>query len=790
MFFRIMKKDLIRKKTMNIVLLIFVLLSAMFASSSMNNMIAVYGGIDYYFDKAGLSDYVVLTKCQGRNDPSEAIIKAAKSVKEYKKEEMLYCSSGNLKKNGEMYAAFENAALILPIGNGRLNYFNSKNEAVKEIPRGHVYIGGILADPELTTVGDSFSLEYGDIKIDLVIDGYIKDALMGSSFMGNPRLLMNDEDVAVFFENKEILDSYAGNSYYISTDNLKELSEELSGLKNAMFSGDRSVIKMTYMLEMLVAGLLLAVSICLILIAFTMLSFTIKFTLEEDFREIGVMKAVGIKARSIRLIYIIKYFCIAVIGAAIGYVFSIPFGRILLDAVTKKIMIGNENGVLVGIISSAVVVLLTVGFCYLCTRRIKKMSPIDAVHNGETGERYHKKSVMKLSKTRLGSNLFLGLNDVLSKPKQYGGMIAIFTACLLLIAMLATAANTLMSDKLIFLFGTTESDVYYSSTEKIMGAMGSQNPDYNREVLKNIEQVLAENDMPGKVHEELIYRMTVSHKDTSQQVSMMHCADTKTTDYVYEDGVAPVYENEVAFTPQIMNDLGAEIGDTVLIEIEDKKEEFIITGTFISMNMLGKVGRLHQDIDLKPNKASSGFAFQIDFDDDPTPKIVEERIERLKEIFVCDEIYNASEYVEISTGSADVVNAGKNMVLIISLVIAALTAVLMERSFISRDTTEIALMKAIGFKNSWISMQHIWRFITVILISLVLAAALNYPFTKLICDRIFAAMGAVSGISYKIRPVEIFGLYPGIYTVAVVAAAGLSSLYVRSIHADSMGNIE
>ena len=37
--------------------------------------------------------------------------------------------------------------------------------------------------------------------------------------------------------------------------------------------------------------------ICLILIAVTMLSITIKFTLAEDFREIGVMTAVGMKNR-------------------------------------------------------------------------------------------------------------------------------------------------------------------------------------------------------------------------------------------------------------------------------------------------------------------------------------------------------------------------------------------------------------------------------------------------------------------------------------------------------------
>ena len=39
MFWRILKKDLKRKKTMNIILLLFVVLCSMFAAASVNNII-------------------------------------------------------------------------------------------------------------------------------------------------------------------------------------------------------------------------------------------------------------------------------------------------------------------------------------------------------------------------------------------------------------------------------------------------------------------------------------------------------------------------------------------------------------------------------------------------------------------------------------------------------------------------------------------------------------------------------------------------------------------------------
>ena len=55
------------------------------------------------------------------------------------------------------------------------------------------------------------------------------------------------------------------------------------------------------------------VSICLILIAFMVLRFTIVFTLQEDYREIGIMKAIGLKDAGIKSVYLIKYLAIAVL---------------------------------------------------------------------------------------------------------------------------------------------------------------------------------------------------------------------------------------------------------------------------------------------------------------------------------------------------------------------------------------------------------------------------------------------------------------------------------------------
>ena len=789
MFLRILKNDLRRKKSMNIILLIFVILSTMFASSSTYNMLAVYGGIDYFFEKAEMSDYVILTLNSNGTDPAEDIIKNADSVTEYKKENIIFYSASDLTQNGVKYVSFENPGIIVSDRGMKLKCFNKDNEVITEVPKGHVYVGGIMSTLDDVHIGDTVDLTIEEKTVTVTIDGYLKDALLGSPFIGNSRMIMNDSDYSELLGARNIK-NHQGGIYYIQTDDMSALQNDVADVYNSLFSAEAGTVKLTFMLDMLTAALLLIVSICLILIAFTMLSFTIKFTLAEDFREIGVMKAVGLKNRSIRGLYMIKYLCISIVGALVGYFASIPFGKVLMASVSDRLLIESDGGVEVGIISACAVVLIILWFCYFCSRRIKKLSPIDAVRSGETGERYKARSVMKLSKSRLGSNWFLGINDVLSKPRQYMSMIVTFTICLLLVMMLATAANTLMSEKLIYLFGTTQSDAYYNSTDKIMEAMGNSDETILDKTVSEIEDTLAKNGMPADVHVELNYQIPVKFGDKQMQVLMQQCTETKTTDYVYNEGLAPIYVNEVAFTPQILEELDAKIGDKVKLTVAGVESEYTITASFVSLNQLGRIGRLHQDVKTRCGDAASAFAFQIDFKDSPDEKEVASRIERMREIFGTDKIYDAADFVDKCTNSSATIIMAKNMVLLIALLIAILITVLMERSFLSKESNEIALMKAIGFKTRSISAQHTIRFVIVIIISTALAAALNWPFTKIVCDRIFGVMGAGSGIEYKINGPELFAVYPAILAAVVSLTAWIASLYAKTIKADRIGNIE
>ena len=788
MFWRILKKDLKRKKTMNIILLLFVVLCSMFAAASVNNIIAVVGGLDYYFEKAELGDYFIIERSTGGEDTISKILKHSENVSGYRTYNVVNASCDDLKTDSGKLMEFSNIALICDINNTKQNFFGMDNEVITDVENGKVYITGSVPKREGVKIGERFYVELGDTKLPLEVAGFAKDALLGSEMMGNPRLLINSADFETLTADETIHTYSCGHVYDIDTDNAAALESELNEQNGMLFSGDRDLIKMTYIMNMLVAAIILVVSAGLLIVSFVVLRFTIRFTIAEEFREIGVMKAIGLNNSSIRMLYLVKYLGITLAGAVIGYFGSVPFGNLLLKSVSENMVLGNDNGMIIGVVCCIAVVLIIMLFGWSSTRRIEKLSAIDAVRSGQTGERFRKRSLLSLGKSKFGSTGFLALNDVTSEPKQYGMLTAVFAICTALVMILAVTANTLDSGSLLYLLSMTESDVYLTDSSRAMEIIAGTKTICETE--DEIADILTENDMPGNVYLEDWYKLPVTAKNGSFQINFLKCADTVTTDYDYTDGSAPMKPDEIAVTKQISKKLGAEIGDRVTVKIGGEEREFIITAYFQCFNNLGECARFHQDVEIADTLMTSSFSYQITFDDHPDKAVIEERIEKLKDIFDNQNIFDTKGFVKDCMGVGDMIAAVKNLVLMLSLIIIILLAVLMERSFISKERSEIALLKAVGFDSGSVILYHTMRFGITVIIAIVTASALLMPLTKLIMDPLFGMMGAIDKIEYQFNVLEIFGAYPVIIFCVTVLSAALTALYTKAIKSSDTASIE
>ena len=94
MFGRILKKDLKRNKTMNIILFLFVIIASVFFASGIYNFVVVMNGTDYMFEKAGMGDYQLISKGEYAIGRSEETVKNIPEVTGYGIDEVVYVSKG------------------------------------------------------------------------------------------------------------------------------------------------------------------------------------------------------------------------------------------------------------------------------------------------------------------------------------------------------------------------------------------------------------------------------------------------------------------------------------------------------------------------------------------------------------------------------------------------------------------------------------------------------------------------------------------------------------------------
>ncbi len=782
MFLRILKKDIQRKKTMNIILLIFVILAVAFMASSANNLVTVSTALDNYFEKAGVPDYWFATT--NALDIARFEEFAEENGYDYHISRLIQIEPKNVLVEGEKLDYSSTLALS---GLGGIEIFDKNNEEITHINDGEIYVPNfIFVSPENDFhEGGKILVSQNGIKKEFTIKGYSKDALFGTEMVGMTRFLISENDAAMFGGKDASVCSAVG--VYTDDADYRGHFNEL-GI-NTVMSIERPMFKMIYIMDILIAAILLVVSVCLILISMVVLRFIINFTITEEFREIGVMKAIGMKNNRIRGLYIVKYLAISVIGTSVGLVISFPSSKIMISAVSQKIVVSSKDHFLINIAAAVLAGMSVVFFSYLCTRRIRRFSPIDAIHSGETGERYSQKGVIHLSRSRISATLFLAVNDILSGIKNYASMIIIFVLGTLLVIIPVNTINTLCSDDLITTFNMVKSDHIIS--QELLFNPNEDNVEKVERHFSEVREMFAENGIDVDVFQEIMFRSNVRKGDKlTNSLSFQGMGEVTADRYVYLDGTPPQNIHEVALTYLTAEQIGARIGDKVEIKVGEDTREYLVTAINQSMNNMGEGVRFHQDARLDYSYAAGSFGIQVNYKDNPDKAELARRKELLEILYPDAKVYTSGEYIGYMIGDvAGQLDRLKILILIIVFGINALVAVLMVKSFIIKEKSEIALLKAMGFQDDSLILWQTMRIGIVLFTSVIFGALVSSPLSSLIITPIFHMMGAYS-IKYEIKAVEVYMIFPLIVLAATSFAAFLSAQGLRRIASSEISNIE
>ena len=165
----------------------------------------------------------------------------------------------------------------------------------------------------------------------------------------------------------------------------------------------------------LVAVALVFASLLLVVIALINLRFVIRGTMEDEVREIGVMRAIGLPARAVTGLYLGKYSIMALLACIIGGLLAV-FATNLLTASIVKNYSASPHGpatVLTPVIALALVYFLVVGICRGILRGIRRIEVVNALVHGSTlNDRQTVRKAAKLARRARRTSLSAGHGSI------------------------------------------------------------------------------------------------------------------------------------------------------------------------------------------------------------------------------------------------------------------------------------------------------------------------------------------------------------------------------------------
>jgi len=222
--------------------------------------------------------------------------------------------------------------------------------------------------------------------MEFVITEFVLDAQMNSTMASSTRFLLSDVDYGKI-EDRVGENEYLIEAYFTDTSkasNFQTAYENASLPQNGQAVTYAMIFILSALTDMVTVFVMLLVSLLLIIVSFICVRFTIMASLEEEIREIGTMKAIGIPFLDIRNIYLNKYRLLAITGVIIGHILAFLMSGIFTNHINTtfgNMKISNLAAILsLGV--GFIVYFLIIVYCKSVLKKLKRVTVVDALTMG------------------------------------------------------------------------------------------------------------------------------------------------------------------------------------------------------------------------------------------------------------------------------------------------------------------------------------------------------------------------------------------------------------------------
>ena len=774
MIWRMLKKEFSRRIGVLIPVFVLISLSATLLAGGARITIELVDSIGGMFEKAQIPHFIQMHAGEIVQDEIDQFSRNNPLVKSQQTLEMLNIEGRTLYFKDDERAQSSSVMDISFVAQSFIfDFLLDLNNEVFYVEKGNIAVPLYFMETSGLMPGDKIRIKDGDFEMGFTVSGYLRDAQMNPSIISSKRFMVHPDDL-------ETLKKYTGATEYLiefmltDPDRAGAFTNEYitAGLpqKGPNVSGPIFQI-MNAISEGIVIIIIVFVSVFLIIISLMCLRFTFTASVEEDYREIGVMKAIGLSSSIIAKMYRYKYMVLAGTACLLGYGFSILLSRLFTSHM--KLFFGTAvPGLLSGIIpalAAGFVLLIIYLFCRSMHKKLKHVSAVEAVRFDSGTTSGNMRNKFKLYKKRLlNINVLLGLQDVVQHKRFYFSLLRIFFICVFIMAVPLNFANTVKSPTFSQYMGIGSSDLLFDLPIS----------DDVAQRFETLSNDLRNDDLVEKLAHYITCQYEVYNADDGVFQSInFEVGDFKVFPIAYLSGQEPESSTDIALSSMLAGDLNVKVGDRLTMLVDGTETEIDVCGIYQDVTNGGRSSK-----GLLPVNSKTVIWYTIAVGLSPGADAAQIKSvygARYPSISINDVNDYMSQSMGMLIGQVEMVSL---FTILLAVALAALITAMFLKMAVAKEYGYIALMKSLGFRTLEIKAQYATRIITVLLGGVIIGVLASKYLGEALAGIVFSAIGA-DRVSFVINVVQIYIFIPLILIIATIIATYLSSNSIKGINA-------
>ena len=632
-------------------------------------------------------------------------------------------------------------------------------EAPAEIVSGEVYASASAASMFGVQVVDSitFPIARSGGDMSFTVAGFYEDPFMGSSMIGMKGFLINgqDHEKIIGMIEESGADSLAREGFMLHISQVYGsaltaaqfnalLNENTSLTSYVEFTHSReSISGFMLTLQNVFTSLLLAFVAILLLASMAVLSHSIGSTIEQDYKNMGILKTMGFTSGKLRKIQLLQYFITTLYGMGVGLLLSIPAAGLIctMTVTATGLLIPSALPASICLTALAAILLLLMGFVWFRTGTIRRISPVNAIRGTWKKSQESKRAAFPIQKK--GLPFWLALRQLLSGRRRYMGA-CLAAVLLVFFASLIGRVNAWLGPN-----GEGLMDAFNPSDLHI--AAQPMRETATRQVEQTIESYTSIIDsydlaMPSvSVNGVDMTANVISEPERFHLLSGQTCREA----------------DEVVLTEFVAADLGVSVGDSIIVAGALGSGEYVVSGIYQCANDMGmNIGMNREGYDRIGEESPSIWCTHYFWADlSLKPEIMQ----------ALQDTYGGDVYLHENSwpGLAGILSAMQAlmiflyaMVILFVLVVTLLTA----GNLLQAEQRDLSIYRAMGFSSGQLRCSFALRFGMIALLGSTLGTILSAFLT----DPLVAMLMRMEGISNFSSQPDIFtAVLPGIVVIVL-----------------------